>query len=246
LSVTAFERALIRGEWQIDVEVEGTPLSMKPDWGCVCWHSDDDADFVELQLDAGDGVVLSRQLLLSRTDHFLLLADSVSTRQNCPLQVTSRLPLVAGVIPDADRWTREVVLSREGVTARVYPLGLEQERVQRPQGSLQFAGAELVLQQTGHGGALHMPIVIDWSPDRQRCDAQWRGLTVAEDGRRLPSHAASGHRLRVGKHQWLFYRSLQAGATGRSVLGHHTNHETVIAEFTGDGEVNPIVLVDAS
>ena len=59
----------------------------------------------------------------------------------------------------------------------------------------------------------------------------------------LGADAAAGFRLRVGKHQWMFYRGLTAGETARTVLG-HPPHETVIAEFTGDGNVEPLVMVE--
>ena len=86
--------------------------------------------------------------------------------------------------------------------------------------------------------------MIDWSPNRGRSPAQWRQLTVAEDGAILAQDQAVGYRLRIGKHQWLYYRSLEIGETGRTLLGHHTLHETVIAEFTTDGDVQPLVMVE--
>ena len=153
------------------------------------------------------------------------------------------LPLAAGVTAEDNRWTRELTLRAGKLKGRVCPLGLPQERIENADGTLRVEDERLVLEQTGSGG-LHMPLVIDWSPQRQREPAVWQKLTVAEDGLRLPPHIACGQRLRIGKHQWLFYRSLQAGQTGRTVLGHHTPHETVIAEFTSQGEVEPIVMVE--
>ena len=246
LSVSAFERLLISGEWKLEVNVDETAVEIQADWECVCWHSDDDADYVELQQTASGDVVLSRQVLLSRTDHFLMLADSVVSGQGSTLDVESRLSLAPDVAVEEDRTTREVALKGETIKARLFPLGLDQARVEKPRGSVSVGEGELSVRQSSIGGGLHLPIVIDWSPDRRRSPAQWRGLTVAEDGRRLPPEVACGQRLRVGKHQWLFYRSLRPGETGRTVLGHHTLHETVIGEFTGLGEVAPIVLVETS
>src|SRR5690606_31253862 len=160
------------------------------------------------------------------------------------LRLRMRLPIAAQVTAGDNRWTRELTLRAGKLKARAYPLGLPQDRIEKADGRLASENGQLVLEQTGTGG-LYMPLVIDWPPQRQREPAVWQRLTVAEDGRRLPPHTACGQRLRIGRHQWLFYRSLQAGQTGRTVLGHHTLHETVIAEFTSAGEVEPIVMVES-
>jgi hypothetical protein len=248
LSVSAFERPLFDGDWPLEIEVDGVPLELTADWSCVCWFSDEDADYAELEQETDSGVTLLRQVLLSRTDHWLLLADTAKpTGDAAPAGGTIRMRMTLPLAPRVDvgdnRWTRELDLQAGKLKGRVYPLGLPQERIQKADGTLRIDDAHLVLEQTGNGG-LHMPLVIDWSPQRQREQAVWQKLTVAEDGQRLPPHIACGQRLRVGKHQWLFYRSLQAGETGRTVLGHHTPHETVIAEFTRQGEVEPIVMVE--
>lgn len=251
LNVTAFERLLIDGEWSLEINVDGTPIAVAAAWSCVCWFSDDDADYIELQQQTEAGVTLLRQVLLSRTDHWLLLADNVQLdaqrhREDAALQVISRVPLARDVQLKDNRWTRELAVRTAEVKARVYPLALAQERVDKADGALTISGQELLLEQSGVGRGLFVPLVIDWSPDRQRGEAQWRPVTVAEDGRALPRAIACGQRLRIGKHQWLFYRSQRPGETGRSVLGHHTPHETVIAEFSSQGEVEPIVLVESS
>jgi hypothetical protein len=248
LSVSAFERALFDGDWQLEIEVDDVPLELTPGWSCVCWFSDEDADYAELEQETDSGITLLRQVLLSRTDHWLLLADTAKPTGDAPtaggaIRMRMTLPLAAEVAAGDNRWTRELTLKAGKLKGHVYPLGLPQERIEKADGTLRVDDAHLVLEQTGTGG-LHMPLVIDWSPQRQRDQAVWQKLTVAEDGRKLPSHIACGQRLRIGKHQWLFYRSLQAGQTGRTVLGHHTPHETVIAEFTRQGEVEPIVMVE--
>jgi len=249
LSVTGFERLLIDGAWRLGVDVNGVPVEPTPGWECVCWFSDDDADFVELAQETESGLKLTRQVLLSRTDHWLWLADNVSCSgeiqpEEMSLQVTSELPLGPQVAVADNRWTRELAFQADGLRGTVYPLSLPQDRVQKGDGSLVSAGGRLVLTQTSTRAGLHLPLVIDWSPDRRRKEVRWRQLTVAEDGRRVPAHEACGQRLQIGRHQWLFYHSLQPGQTGRTVLGHHTPHETVVGEFTSAGEVEPLVLVE--
>ena len=85
----------------------------------------------------------------------------------------------------------------------------------------------------------YAPIVLDWSPDRTSLDAEWRTLTVTEEGRKLAPWEAAGHRLRLGSLQLVVYRSLHATDEFRSVLGLYTDKESVIARFDERGYVLP-------
>ncbi len=247
ICLTAFEQTLIDGDWQSDLCIDGEPVALEGEWSCVCWFSDQDADYLELQQDAG-GAVLTRQVMLSRTDHWLFLADSAVAGQAETVELATRLPLDKQVDCRASKWSRELHLARKKLKATAYPLALDQQRVMHAYGSLEEQAGELQLRQRATGAVIYAPLLIDWSPDRRRASKrhqfEWRRLTVAEDGVILGADAAAGFRLRVGEHQWLFYRSLVAGETARTVLGHHTRHETVIAEFTADGNVEPLVMVE--
>ena len=46
----------------------------------LCWVSDDDVDYLELEIEFGEGLRVQRHLLLARHDRFLLLADAVLSR----------------------------------------------------------------------------------------------------------------------------------------------------------------------
>lgn len=243
ICLTAFERGLLDGSWSSEVRLDGDAVSLDGEWTCVCWFSDHDADYLELQLEAAAATV-SRQVMLSRTDHWVFLSEAVIVPHAGQLELATHLPLAADVDAEAARWTRDVRLSQRKLKAAVYPLALDQQRVQNAHGTLDVGPAELILRQQAHGTAVFAPLVIDWSPDRRRARAIWRRLTVAEDGRILGPETASGFRLQIGRHQWLYYRSLKAGETGRTVLGHHTLHETVIGEFTAQGTVEPLVMVE--
>jgi hypothetical protein len=243
ICVTAFERMLISGTWQSDVLLDGEAVARHADWTCVCWFSDEDADFLELQQETDD-VTIFRQVMLSRTDHWLFLAEAARAPRTSAITLTTRLPLADGVGTDRANWTRELSLTQQKLHARLYPLGLDQQRVVHAHGTLEAAGGEIRLQHQVTGTAAYAPLMIDWSPDRQREDSQWRRLTVVEEGVVLREDQAVGYRLRIGKHQWLYYHSHQKGETARSVLGHHTPHETVIGEFTSDGNVQPLVMVE--
>ena len=244
IDLSVLGKPLLSGVWEVDVTVDGEPLRFEDDWTCVCWHSDRDADYLELQATFGGRLRMERQLLLSRNDHFALLADSVSGAGRATLEYTSRLPLVDAVAAECDVSTRECILKARRQVARVFPLSLDQDRVHSTPGN--FGPADdggLELRQTAVGG-LYAPVVIDWEPSRQRTEAVWRTLTVTEQRKILPRDVAAGHRLRIADHQLLLYHSLVNSEESRTVLGLHTFHETVVGKFDSAGRVSPIVLVE--
>lgn len=244
LYLTVFDTPLLEGRWKTQTCIADGAPTPEGEWGSVCWFSDDDADYVELQRDYADAVTLTRQALLSRTDHFLFLADCLTISDERPIRHSFRLPLAAGTSVRGETRSRRLKVSAGEIVATVYPLGLEEDRVVRAHGRIAIEEGHLVLEQTTVATGLYLPLVIDWSPDRRRSDATWRRLTVAEDGAVVPADQAGGYRLRIGAHQWVFFRNLRRGRSPRTVLGHHTACETVIGEFTAEGEVEPTVMVE--
>lgn len=246
IDLTAFGVPLVSGAWELGTSTSGSEWSASDGrWECVCWFSDANADYVELQWDA-PGRGLLRQALLSRTDHFLLLCDVAHAEPAAEsLQHSLRLPLQAGSRCRQDALTREWELRMEGLRLRVLPLGLPQELIHRADGGLCVDARHIELRQSTSGARLACPLLLDWSPARRKAPAQWRQLTVAESGRVLRPEAALGARWRIGAAQWLYYHALTAGQTARTVLGLHTFHETVVAELDSSGEIEPIVQVEA-
>jgi hypothetical protein len=234
---------LLSGTWDIDLMIDGQPQEFVNQWTCTCWFSDEDADYFEIQLTLEGIGRVERQLLLSRTDQFAVLADSISVADGVRIDYTSRLPVVEGVSIEPDVRTRECRLRRQGLHARIFALALPADRVLSTAGAFGPVGEGLELKQIAIGG-LYAPLVIDWHPDRRRLEADWRTLTVSEEGRIQKSESASGHRLRIGDHQLLLYRSLREPDVPRAVLGQHTSNETIIGRFDADGELTPIVIVE--
>lgn len=244
LDLTTLGRPLLSGHWDLEITIDGNPVALKEDWECTCWFSDDDADFLELHMDLESGVKIERQVLLSREGHFALLTDVVSGPENCPVVYTSRLPLVKNLEGDADTITRECTLKCKGLHARVFPLALPDDRLVGTSGSFAADRGALVLKQQADGGLL-APVLIDWNPEHRREAADWRTLTVTEEGRVLKRSVASGYRIRIGDDQLVYYRSLRNSGEMRAIIGHHTAHETIIGRFDDEGVVDPILIVEA-
>lgn len=236
---------VVDGQWGLRVRLDGQPLPRTESWTCNCWSSDTDMDYIELQLEIPGGPLLCRQIMLSRKDQFLVLADAVSNAGRRRVDLESTLPLRRGVRAKSDAATRELRLSSRDVTVRCFPLALPDDRLHSTVGEFGAALGELRLAQASSSESLYAPIVLDWSPERASLDAEWRTLTIAEEGRKLAPWEAAGHRLRLGQLQLVVYRSLHAGDDFRSVLGLYTDKESVIARFDERGYVLPIVSVDA-
>jgi hypothetical protein len=231
---------LLAGNWEIDLQIDGRPVE-PADWSCVCWYSDGDGDYLELQTRPA-GVRVERQIFLSRTDDFALLADAVRADGNSKIEITSRLPLSPDCASLAQSHTRECRLLCGGAAARVFPLALNCSRVEGTAGRLSATDGRLELNQSGLGG-VYAPLMLDWHRGRRRSSAGWRRLTVALGGVAVPLGEAAGFLLEVGPSKWLIYRSLSRTLEPRSVLGQHTMYETLVGRFVG-GDVEPIVQVE--
>jgi len=232
---------LLAGDFETEVVVDGVSIVARGDWTSSCWYGDDDCDFLELHLQCTDSLRIERQFLLSRRNHFALLAEAVISTSATRIEARLKLPLFADVPATPDRTTRELQLG----TARLFPLDLPQERVVSSPGEFRECDGRLELAQVSRGAAMYLPLVFDWNPRRRRAPADWRTLTVTEPRRIVSPDRAAGHRLRLGKEQWLFYRSLAPTIEARAVLGHHTRYETLVGTFDSNGDVDPIVMVEA-
>ncbi|HUQ69965.1 MAG TPA: hypothetical protein VM165_10605 [Planctomycetaceae bacterium] len=245
LDVTIDGQPLIHGPWGLDLQLGDTGIELADEWACVCWESDPDADYAELQMTGPKRLRVERMVLLSRKDQFLFIADAVSGAPKGRMHYRSRLPFAPGVRAEREPGRRELRLTMSRAKARVFPLALPEDTVNSTPHRCELVDDGLVLEQTIDGQGLLAPLVIDWHPQRRSADALWRQLTVTENGRVLGGDAAGAFRWKVGKDQWLVYRSLKPGAVPRAVLGQHTANETLIGRFDAKGEVDTIVTIES-
>ena len=241
-------RAVMAGEWGLDIRVDGKPVELTADWDAVSWFEDAEVVYLELQQSGVTDPIICRQLLWTRGDQQLWLADSVSTptRPESEIEVTSRLPFAAGWEFEQRKPTRELRLTRtRGETIRCVPLAFPMQATQEGPGSIRAVAGEFQIRQTGRGG-VYCPLLFDWHSPRRNAPVDWRTLTVTEDGRRLTGAEALAARVRIGPQQWLMYRNMNGSTAMRTAIGYHHNQESVIGRFTRDGEVDPLVLVEAS
>lgn len=234
---------LLTGTWGLSVSLDGEPVAFDDRWDCVCWFTDEEVDYVELQFVVDERTRIERQLLLPRGDRFAVLADAIATADGVTIDYESRLPLAAGLEARADVETRECTIHAKRKAARVFPLALPQDRVNSASGWFGPDEGVLRLERSSVGG-LYAPVVLDWAPERSKSLADWTMLTVTEAGRSVGPESAAGARVRVGNEQLLLYRSHRLAETARAVLGLHTPRESVIGRVPESGDVETLLLVD--
>lgn len=239
------KQTLFSAPWEFEIEADGKRLKPLPDdeWEQVCWESDADCDYLELELELSGGVKLQRSFLLAHDDQFLVITDTVLSNFAKQLKYRSRLPFAENVKVKADKKHTELTLGVEEPTLRVLPLALSEWKSDSRLGKLKFNDGALELEQTVQGSSLSAPIFIDLSGRRRKMPVTWRQLSVGEQRKVVPSDVAVGYRVEIGKAQWLFYRSL-APIGNRTVLGQNLNSEIMVCRFHRDGSVEELLEVE--
>jgi hypothetical protein len=245
LSLGKFD--LWNGTHTLEIRFDGELLTPEGSWDQVCWESDRDIDYLELELSFSGGLTVQRHLALARNDQVLFWADAVLGAKPGKIEYAASFPLADRVkfVPEAE--TREARLSiADELVLRVAPLALNEWR-NGPgfPGSLEVRDGRLVLTQAGSGQNLLVPLFLDLDPRRTKREITWRQLTVGKERKPVPHDVAVGYRVQVGGDQWLFYRAM-GGAATRTVLGKNLYNELLIGRFhADDGHVTTLVEIEA-
>lgn len=233
----------LAGLWRAPGRDDGTAMAVKP----VVWRTSASADVAEWTFRA-NGLRIRRVLALLHGRRAALLADQVDG-----LKAPARLETSIDV-PSADLTVEAVPDSRalflrspvDGKTAQVIPLGLPALPYEPDRGRFEFDAdrGALSLMQSTTGRRTWMPLIVSWNGSRHRKKVSWRALTVAENFKARPSDLAQAVRVSWGRSEtFLIYRSLGPPAR-RSFLGHITTARFLIARFTPEGDVDPIIALD--
>lgn len=253
LDVVTSSVPFLSGEWGLQVrsgdqafESNGKPHhdeEVEAHWSNVCWFSDYEAAYLELRREQKGWGSVNRQLLFIREEQLLVIADVVDLEAGNEFDYVSQLPFSSGWHAEQDTLSRELALSNGDVRVRVFPLSSPQLKVDKSATKTTVSPEALTVTHHGDQCRAQIVTVFDWNPKHRLLPIEWTKLTVAEDGKRVPSDQATGYRLRVGHNQWLLYQSLTEPDVPRSVLGLHTANEMVFAKVEA-GEVEPIVEVE--
>lgn len=232
------------GTWELEVSRDGERMRPDASWEEVCWVSDDDVDYLELEIALQGGLRVERHLLLAREDQILLLADAILGDRPANLEYRACLPLADGISFQPADESREGFLAGRRRLALALPLALAEWRGDSHAGSLDQSGRGLELCQRARARSMFAPLFFDLRPRRMTRPLTWRQLTVAENLAIQPPDVAVGYRVVVGKGQWLIFRSL-APAANRTLLGHNLATEMLVARFDRHGEVHPLLEIES-
>jgi hypothetical protein len=234
---------LLSGRWDLELRADRAPIEPDGTWRETCWVSDQDCDYLELEMAFTGGVRVQRQMLLARKDQFLFLADALLGERPQELSYCGRLPLSNRLTTSAAADTREVLLEARNARALILPVALPEWRADPRGGTLEIVSGALQLRQAVFGCRLFAPLWIDLSPRRANEAFTWRQLTIAEQRQNQPRDVAAGYRVQFGRRQWLIYRSLTPPAN-RTLLGTNLSSEFFLGRFKRDGETKTILEVE--
>ena len=247
IELTNRGQVVICGDWSPELSIDGSVVEVDSEWECVCWFSDDDVDFMELEAKLSNGWTLQRQSLMARQDQFLWMADVLLG--DAPATIDYCLDLM---LPEQVEF-RSAVESTEGMLQGKKPLALvcapslpEWKSASRGRALQASANPHsLRITHSCRGRAAYLPVFFDLHRRRMSQPITWRQLTVAEQLQIVARDLAVGFRVHVGIEQWIFYRSLtQAG--NRSLIGQNYSSEFACGRFLNDGDVEPLIEVEAA
>jgi hypothetical protein len=240
-------RKLLAGSWTMETICDGQPALPTGSWQELCWQSDKKCDFLELGIELAEGLQLERQIVLSKRDDVLLVADVLTARDGAShqLQHALGLPLARRVAWVPETETRDGVLVWRKQRTAVLPLGLHEWRCDPRGGKLVSESNRLTLTEATDGRALYCGLLLDLDPARSKQARTWRQLTVSEMLQPVPRDLAVGFRAQSGDDQWLVYRSL-GPAGNRAVLGQNISSEFYAGQFRReDGLVTEWIEIEA-
>lgn len=235
---------LMSGEMDVQLIIGGEPARPQTEWEVVCWNSDDDGDFLELECVLAGDVKWQKQFLLARDSYFLLTADAFLNLNGRTLDFCQSWPLADEVGFGLNAESTEMFLTRNSKSvASILPIGLPEWKTDRSQGSLGVVDQAVVFQANVTGDNAFLPLFIDLDAKRCRKPLTWRQLTVGENLEIVTHDVACGYRVQVAKQQWMIYRSL-APKQNRTVFGQNLAVEYYVADFESDGSCSEIISVE--
>ena len=237
-------RVVWSGPWNPQITVDGRTLSPDDAWEEICWISDEDGDYLELETDLDAEWRLQRQIYFAREDGFLFLSDAVLGMYEAQIEYRSCMPLAGGVClaPELETVDGHLITGDRRL-AVILPLALPEWREMLRDESLMANPEGLDMAVKRRARNLYVPLFIDVNRRGIRRQHTWRQLTVAENRTILTHDVAAAYRVQAGSKQWMFYRAL-AGTGNRTLLGQNLTSEFIVARFNRSGDTEPLVEIE--
>ncbi|HEV7278640.1 MAG TPA: hypothetical protein VGN57_00390 [Pirellulaceae bacterium] len=235
---------ILTGDIETKLTIDGQPAPQEGAWQEVCWHSDDEGDYLELEAAFAGGVRVQRQVFLDRQEQLFLLADSLLLERPAEIVHEMRWTCAPKILAQAPAETNELLLDGPATATTLFPLAAAEWREAPSSCRLSVETREgreslrMVYRSKGEGA--FVPWCFHFTGSRRGIPVTWRRLTVAENREVIPADQAAGYRVQVGDDQWVVYRSLD-GPANRTLLGQNLVSEFYLARFLEDGAVEKIL-----
>jgi hypothetical protein len=234
---------LWRGSWRLELVFDEARLELLDSWESVCWVSDKDVAYLELQGSFSEGVKVQRQLLLAKREDFLFLNDVVLPGKAGQIRYRATLPCLEHVVFQPAAEHRELKVLGHTRQMLALPIALAEWSSARCDGEFSVKGQQLEYRRDHAGQGLAVPLWIDLRQKSREVPFTWRPLTVAENRQIVAPDAAVAHRVQVGDRRYVFYRSLATQGT-RTVLGAHLASEFLASRMADDGELKTLIEIE--
>lgn len=225
------------------LSVDGKPLRIASEWSELCWFTDEDVHYLELEAEFDSGWTVQRQMLLARRDDFLLVADAVLGPRSGDIAYQAEWPIAEDIEFLGEEATHDGYLKKVRPLCTVLPLALPEWRAAGPNGRLEMQADKLRFTLNKSAQRLYAPLFFDLASRRWTAKRTWRQLTVAERRMIQPAEVAAGYRVQIGRKQWLIYRSL-GPVKNRTLLGQNLCHEFVVGQFHQDGSLTELIEIE--
>ena len=245
LELSVGKQCLASGTWRLDVRLDGQPLAEHGDWHQICWETDDEVDYLELEMSLSPQITVQRHIVMVRKDRFLLLADAVLGIGEGLIEYRGSLPIQGFSTFQGETETREGTLSTaRGPQARVLPLAPGEWRC--GPGTRQLAGRP---RSAGAGPIGAGPMLVRAAVHRPEPQP------VGQTGRLPPTNrrSASDDRAlglggRLPRAGWPAPMACVPFAAApvdvRTVLGQNLLCDFLVSRFKRDGKIATIIEIE--
>lgn len=240
---------ILAGDWTSHVEVDGQQQLQLDEWQELCWFSDDDVDYLELEAQFGKSVKLQRQIALFREERLLLLADTLLGDSESDLLLRSNITLPGDASFASPKKSTEGFIETPASKSLALPLYLPEWRRQLSlaENTSDFTQQDdcIVATSVAKAKRLYMPVLISLCSSHAQRAFTWRHLTVVDELRIVSHDEARAFRVQIGTDQWFLYRNLDEPIR-RTALGMHTLDDFYAARFDAeDGDFDTIIQVES-
>ncbi len=240
-------KGVLSGDWTVEVHLDGQSQMQLSDWEQICWFSDADADYIELEAQFGESARVQRQAVLFRDSRLLLLSETLHGGHAGDWKILSRIPMAAETDVESPSKMTELLINTESARCLALPLFLPEWRGQSTSDSFECEDRCLIASvSTGGKQRAYAPVLVSLCGSHADDKYTWRRLTVGEDLRLVGHDEAVAYRVQHGDDQKVLYRTL-APPTRRTALGMHTMADFYAGSFDAEsGEPSTLVEVEPS